>query len=428
MPIDQHDGPFDAPFEDRLGDALRTAGGAFETDRHALVSGGAVRGRRLLFRRRAALVGGVAGVALVGIGGALVLPGGDSGRDKDSVATSPSLPPPPDDDGTYSGADLVRELKKRLPKGEFSEEIGRGTSSENAPYAHVVYDDGKGAAAVDVGIALVEPDSETAFVATLCPDTNQMEYDSCRTSKLSDGSTLMLFQGYEYHRRGGTKNWYASLVSPKGYVVTVTEWNSPAQKGEPVSRDEPPLSTAQLKSIATAEIWRRAADAIPDEEDRSKEPQPGGSSTASVDAPTVDGDAIRETLLGLLPDGVDVVAKGGQESDYAYVVLDDGKGRSLVQINVQLGMGDVLGSVYGDDAETLPDGTVVDSRQEPGEKGGAGVVMWTVDTLRPGSGLRVVVSAFNSGSQTAAATRDTPALTMAQLKKIATSEKWAKLG
>lgn len=49
--------------------------------------------------------------------------------------------------------------------------------------------------------------------------------------------------------------------------------------------------------------------------------------------------------------------------------------------------------------------------------------MWTVDTIRK-DGFRVVISAFNSGAQNTAATRATPALTMTQLKAIATSGKW----
>ena len=120
------------------------------------------------------------------------------------------------------------------------------------------------------------------------------------------------------------------------------------------------------------------------------------------------------------------VGEDSQVSDFAYVVLDDGKGRSLVQINVQPGMADVADTLFGADAETLPDGTKVATRQEPGEKGGAGVVMWTVDTLRT-DGLRVVISAFNSGAQHTAATREAPALTMAQLREIATSERWKSL-
>ncbi len=141
MPQEQHEDPF----EGRLGNALRRVGGTFETDHQALAGGGAVRGRRLLFRRRAAMLGGVAGIALVGVGGALLLPGtGDGGR---SVAAKRSIVPDAeqvvrDDDGAVSGAELVRMLKEMLPEGSISGESARGTSADGGPYAQVVYDDG----------------------------------------------------------------------------------------------------------------------------------------------------------------------------------------------------------------------------------------------------------------------------------------------
>ncbi|WP_326578073.1 hypothetical protein OG889_15515 [Streptomyces sp. NBC_00481] len=431
MPVEEHGDPF----EGRLGDALRRAGDAFETDGHAMVGGGAVRGRRLLLRRRAAMLGGVAGIALVGVGGALLLPGIGDGGGKQSVAAERSTEPGPrDDDGKVSGARLVRQLKDLLPAGKFSGESARGTGAEPGPYAQVVYDDGEGGAAVQIGLGQIDADSEHAKQLTDCPDKTFVEYDSCEESTLPDGSRLMLFQGYEYpDRREDTKHWYAQLVTADGYDVSVMEWNAPAQKGSPVTREDPPLTTAQLKDIAMYSGWRRAIDAIP--EDKAEQEDQGEkeeSSTerpeaGSVDAPVVDGATIQKTLVGLLPDGVHGVDEGSQESDFAYVVLDDGKGRSLVQINVQPGMADVADSLFGADAETLPDGTKVATRQGPGEKGGEGVVMWTVDTLRT-DGLRVVISAFNSGAQHTAATRETPALTLAQLKEIATSEKWKTLG
>ena len=46
-----------------------------------------------------------------------------------------------------------------------------------------------------------------------------------------------------------------------------------------------------------------------------------------------------------------------------------------------------------------------------------------MDTLRT-DGRRVVVSAFNSGAQETPATRQTPALTMRQLRAIALSPAW----
>ncbi len=104
-------------------------------------------------------------------------------------------------------------------------------------------------------------------------------------------------------------------------------------------------------------------------------------------------------------------------------MLDDGKGQSLVQVNVQAGMGELLKGRFGAGAVTQPDGTKVKSEELPGEKGGANVVCWTVDTLRP-DGRRVVVSAFNTGNQNKPATRDKPVLTMEQLQQIALDPKW----
>jgi hypothetical protein len=97
MPDAQHSDLLD-PFEERLTAGLHDAGNAFETDRAALVTAGALKGRRRLLRRRnAAVMGGAAGIALVGVGGALLLPSGDPAKARGSAATStrPRPPPPP---------------------------------------------------------------------------------------------------------------------------------------------------------------------------------------------------------------------------------------------------------------------------------------------------------------------------------------------
>nr|WP_055631132.1 hypothetical protein [Streptomyces hirsutus] len=318
-----------------------------------------------------------------------------------------------------SGEELIRTLKGLLPDGEFSGEQGRGTESDLGPSAHVVYDDGKGPAAVSVGLYRVEPGSSQAREATRCPDQVFTPHDSCATSTLADGSKLMLFKGYEYpDRHVDTRWWNAVLVTPQGQQVSVSEWNSAAEKDAPVSRPAPPLSAAQLKEIATAPQWRAAVDAVPE---RAGKP----SAASSTPPPSADGPAVRETLAGLVPDRLEVVSKGSQEEEYAYLVLDDGGGKSFVQINVQRDMRDVAHQLYGS-AETLDDGTQVATQQEPGEKGGAGVVMWTVDTMRA-DGRRVVISAFNTGAQHEDATRDAPALSMKELRTIALSPRWDDL-
>ncbi|MFJ3304128.1 hypothetical protein ACIPSA_13555 [Streptomyces sp. NPDC086549] len=403
------------PFEERLSAALHETGGAFDTDRAALTAAGRVRGRRLRLRRRAAVVGGAAGLTLIGVGGALLLPpsashdpGHSSVAAKPKGTGTPTVAP-------VTGDELIRTLEHLLPKGETSGQEARGTEeSPAAPYAHLVFDDGKGAGAVGVSLTRVEPGSDEARQATTCPDKTFTEYDHCSTSRLPDGSTLMLLQGYEYpDRRVDTKWWNAELVTPAGQHVSVSEWNAAAEKDAPVTRSEPPLTKAELKRLATAEAWRGYADSIPQ---RPEKPTAAASAPAAITG-------ARTTLLGLLPKGLHVVAKSADDTDAAYAVVDDGKGRSLVQVNVQADMRDVERDLFGDGSETLADGTRVAVHQGPGEKGGEGVVMWTVDTMRT-DGRRVVISAFNSATQHDAATRKTPALTVEQLREIALSPKW----
>ncbi|MEV1078976.1 hypothetical protein AB0I98_12085 [Streptomyces sp. NPDC050211] len=405
-------------FENQLATALIEAGDHFETERSALVAAGAARGRRLHNRRRAALVGSVAGIALVGVGGALLLPADDAGGRR-SVAAGSSTPSPRPD-GQLSDDTLIQALEEMLPKGTYSMQRGQGTVG-GAPYASLVYDDGKGGARVNVDLGRVEAGSKEAERLTTCPDKALMKYDACTTSKVHDG-TLMIYQGYQYpDRRVDTKRWYASLVTPYGHHVTLSEWNAEAEMDAPVTRDQPPLSPAQLKDIVTKDFWTIAIDTA-DRSTEKKKASPETTASAPPAAPT--GEAVQKTLAALLPKDTEVVSRGG-EGEYGYVVADDGNGLSLVQINVQPDMSDVEGQLFGADAEVLDDGTKVAVHQGPGEKGGEGVVMWTVDTIRT-DGLRVVVSAFNSGAQDTAATRDTPALTIAELRQIALSPEWVQ--
>ncbi|MEU3658291.1 hypothetical protein AB0E77_00790 [Streptomyces sp. NPDC032940] len=426
------EGQYRDPFEGRLSAALRDAGDGFDADRAALTAGGRERGRRARLRRRAGVLGGAAGIALVGVGGALLLPhGGDSAEPQQtSVAAPPSgTAASPAPTASYSGDDLLEELGKLLPKGKVSGGEASGTVPGMPPNAHLVFDDGRGAAAVGISFDRVEPGSQSVRDMTTCPDKDLVAYDACSTSRLSDGSMLMIYQGYEYpDRRVDTKWWSAELVTARGQHVSLSEWNAPAEKDAAITRAQPPLSPAQLKKVVTAEVWRRVVDAIPEDPKKAAREKAAASEAPGAavgGGPEASGAAIGKTLVSLLPDGVDVVSRGEQETGYAYVVLDDGKGRSLVQINVQPDMRDVADQLYGS-AETRPDGTLVTTSQGPGEKGGAGVVMWTADTMRPG-GLRVVVSAFNTGAQHEDATRDAPALTMEQLEKIALSPEWDRL-
>ncbi|MEW2302846.1 hypothetical protein AB0958_23205 [Streptomyces sp. NPDC006655] len=426
MPVEQRHSDSDSdsdPFERELSAALHHAGADFDTDRAALAAAGTVRGRRLRQRRRAAVLGGAAGVALVGVGGALAVDwgGGPSAPARPPAAASTT----PEVASSAAGRDvtsddMIRTLERLLPKGTFANAQGRGVDPNEPlvdPYAQVVYDDGHGAAAVSVAVNRVRPGGYDARQATRCPDKVYIPYDSCVTSHLPDASVVTVMKGYEYpDRRVDTRLWTANLVTPDGHHVTVSEWNAAAEKDAPISRAQPPLSAAQLKKLAAAKEWRGVVDAIPQDPRGTQEPP------ASVEE---DGKAIAGTLVSLIPTSVKVVgrAEGDDDSQFTYVVVDDGHGRSLVQINVQPNMSDVANQLFGAGSETLPDGTRVAEHKAPGEKGIAGVVMWTVDTLRE-DGFRVVISAFNAGTQHSSPTRTTPALTMKQLRAIALSPRW----
>ncbi|MFF3844942.1 hypothetical protein [Streptomyces sp. NPDC002328] len=412
MPVDDsHD-----PFEDQLSAALRQAGGTFDTDRAALAAAGRAHGRRLRLRRQAAVAGGAAGLALVGVGGALLVP---SGAESDTASVAASATATPGAGGIPAG-EVVRTLEELLPNGTFSGQEGRGTHDQPGPYAAVVYDDGKGAAAVSVGLDRlpVTGGFDPAKEVMPCQDTvagPPSADESCETAKLPDGSAITVYKGYEYpDRRVDTKSWGAELVTPAGQRVSVSEWNAPAQKDKPVSRPEPPLDVVALKKLASATEWRRIIDAMP------------VPPSAPPSSPGADSDVVVKRLIGVLtssmPDGSKVVARGGQAPEYAYVVVDDGKGRSYVEINVQLNMQDVADELYGG-AETLPDGTLVTIRQKPDEKGREGVVTWTVDTMRK-DGRRVVISAYNAADLRSGASRKQPALSMEQLREIALDQRW----
>ncbi|MFG2983274.1 hypothetical protein ACGFYQ_18840 [Streptomyces sp. NPDC048258] len=414
------------PFEDELGEALRRAGDGFTADRLALVDAGEQRGRRLVARRRASVIGGsVLALALIGTAGAYtggLLDGSGSGRQAD-VAAPPALPnggsgkngsPDPKRAGAGTGAvtaeKLLAAFKALLPGGKLTDTQAHGT--DQPPMVSGVYDDGGGKAAISVYLSRVDPNGSNARQLTECGDKNLQGYDDCRTEQLADGSKLLLHQGYEYpDRRVDTKVWRAVLLTPQGFMVHASESNAPAEKGAPDSRPNPPLTTAQLKALVTSAAWLPALNDLPPAEREQAQPESSGA-LAYMDA-----EAALERQVARY--GLPVGSKGG-EGGYGYVVLDDGKGMSLVQLNVT--KNETASGFKGADVTTQPDGTKVKVTQRPTEKG-KGVVEWTVDTLRT-NGLRVVVSAYNTANQSGAATRETPALTLEQLKEMALAPGW----
>lgn len=216
-------------------------------------------------RRRTAVVTAAAVLALAGASGALTTtsaqgatPGTSSGLTPASGAShgaatavahavNAAAPRP------VTAQQMEHLLISMLPPGSISGREGRGTDDELPPYAHVVFDDGHGASAIEVGVetdGAVAPGCDSVPAGDWCAQTHV------------DGGTLTVLKSWEYpDHRTDTKDWLAEFQTSDGALITVSEWNAPAEKGAPVTRPEPPLSVRQLASVATNPAWRRVAAA-----------------------------------------------------------------------------------------------------------------------------------------------------------------------
>jgi hypothetical protein len=146
-------------------------------------------------------------------------------------------------------------LVSLLPKGGTASELsGRGTAG-GYPYAQAVYDDGhgKGLVAVEVSASGDAPD---------CPSPNPDPTTSCTLTHIG-GGLLQIYKGYEFSdHRADTKDWVARYRTASGAFVELSEWNSPQEKGAPVSRAEPPLDSAQMTALVTSPRWRQVIAAL----------------------------------------------------------------------------------------------------------------------------------------------------------------------
>ncbi|WP_328583063.1 hypothetical protein [Streptomyces sp. NBC_00370] len=423
--------PFDdsGPFENRLGPALRCAGDTFEpADSEALVDGGLTRGRRRVVRRRtAAVTGSVLALALVGVGGAYgsgVL--GDSGGGKSSLAgpkdPAPATAFPGGAEAGQGGQELVSILSGLLAPGKLTPSSVTGFGGPRLAHVTGVLDDGKGEAEVSVALYPAAAGQDVSP----CPVNGLSKDQSCVSTDLAGGDRLTVFQGYEYpDRREETRSWRAVLLTKSGFVIDFTEYNAPAEKGAKVSRAVPPLNPKELRDLVTSAKWAGPLA------DLAKQPPSGpkGNPGKPKGNPGMasHGGNINKTFTSLLPKELKIIESGPPDSGYTYVVVDDGNGPTRVEINVQRGMNDVAGELFGEGTTELPGGVRLNTAKQPGEKGGVGMVMWQADTIRP-DGLRVVVFETNGADQHGPASRKEPALTIGQLVKIATSSKWLTFG
>ncbi|MFE2585778.1 hypothetical protein [Streptomyces sp. NPDC059378] len=153
------------------------------------------------------------------------------------------------------------------------------------------------------------------------------------------------------------------------------------------------------------------------------------STTLSGAGETLPAHRMARVLKSLLPKGGKISDEFSQDG-YAQLVWNDGHGKSMIGVNAQPDMGDVLGGHMGCEREyiecqalVLADGTLLKRVKRASEKGGSAVV-WVVDTLHP-DGRRVVIQEVNAATEGGAVTRPEPPLTLDQLQTIALNPRWA---
>ncbi|MFD0429956.1 hypothetical protein ACFQ60_27370 [Streptomyces zhihengii] len=171
-----------------------------------------------------------------------------------------------------------------------------------------------------------------------CPSKALVDFDECRQETLSDGSRYLFVQGYVHDRDRGAKQWRSTLLTPAGVLIDASEYNAPEEKGAAVTRADPPLTPARMKSLVTADEWDPIAAAY----------------QAEAGAPPEEGPVVRAGRRGedrRRADGPAAQRTGGHgPGRRAGLRLRRGRrrqGASFVQINVQPGMSDLAGDFAG---------------------------------------------------------------------------------
>ncbi|WP_441249486.1 hypothetical protein [Kitasatospora sp. McL0602] len=429
-------------FEDEFASALRDAADVRPIHRaDELAVGAALRGRRKRLRRNA-VAGAVAVVVVAGGAGAIAaLPGTRSATDLATPATpspSPSLTATPSATATtpaapVGDAEVLSLFKSLLPAGwQLSNPQSHGTEPGpkelmGSTFAGFTVDDGQGKGSVMLTLRREPTPVDMNADWAGCPDPTYEPNTVCTHTTQPDGSGLTVLQRYLHpDKSGGLKQWYAMLRHPDGTLVELNEWNSPDQADYQLTRQEPPLTPAQLTAVVTDRRWAPVLAAIA---------VPGGTGGGvhqpkmAFTAPALD--RILVTAATLLPEGLKRADTGGDDTfGAAHFTVDDGHGKSLIEVTVQdwsdFRPGQSPGadiSTEFTDADTLPDGTKVLSYSESDFGGHKGIVRNGVDILRPDK-LRVLVHSFNAESPAGQPTRKDPALTLSQLKALATSPSW----
>jgi len=169
--------------------------------------------------------------------------------------------------GALSGKVMLQRFVDLVPRpGTLTHFVDLTHGGAPGP-AQVVFNDGHGAAEIIVGMQ-----TATTGRPALCPSGDvagttdhpapasnapALPPRGLPCTTLPGGTQLRVIQGPEYpngHTPNATR-WSVDVLRPDTIEVSIHEWNAPTEKGSAPSRAVPPLTIAELTTIATDPGW-----------------------------------------------------------------------------------------------------------------------------------------------------------------------------
>lgn len=349
--------------------------------------------------RRGNAVAAAAGALALTVWGIGVISGE---HDKDPSRTAPN-----------SGiADIFRSV---LPHQLISRDVRVDSTTvpgSAAPVARLLYRDAHGSSQLEAALSRLPKGSPPEVRA--CPNRANFPFDRCHSRTLPNGSQLTVDQGFANPARPlGVKVWYAMLTTKDGHQVVISARNAPSNQATSPTRDQPPLTTGQLSAAVLSPRWSTALAGLP----TPPTPPP----------PPLDPELSRPQMLrilkSLLPKGLRVGDEAGATKGYIDVTVDDGRGKALVNVNVQRWKPGVpqLDELF-EGARAVGNGALLQTRKVPAVDG-TGATSWEADVLYKDR-WRVYITEYNSSAYGIPITRHDLPLTMPQLSAIALAADW----
>ncbi|WP_395296693.1 hypothetical protein ACF9IK_27030 [Kitasatospora hibisci] len=397
-------------FEDEFAQALRGAVAlAPEPALHTLAGAAERRGRRRRSQRRALAVGGLAAVLVVAVSLTTLVGGSHAVH----PATEPVRPMTAEE-----SIDLFTSL---LPPGK-ARVLAAGTPGEGATNGDryqtggtLLFDDGKGESLISYAVSRTELTPEAGAV---CMDGFSEPQESCERTVATDGSALVVDK-LKDRNSDSHREWRATWAAPDGRQVAITEHN-----GQPATpnRESPPLDAEQLRALVTAPAWERLFDALPARENAPKPltPEPGPKAEELLAA-----------LVPLLPPGAVPSGQDGRNGPHLTVTYE-GRTSMLSVCVTAPGVRGIEDKEYAETEgsggplavrERRPDGsTVVTDMGGNGKTAVDPILRWSA-AVHYADGRAVAIDEWN-GENGYTFRPGTPALSLDQLKAIATAPAW----